>query len=144
GVILGQLGRKAEADAVLLELHGHGSRIRAALNHRNRELAPGQKAGFFSVGGDQIRFRENLQNTLGLQGADAAPVVVRAMVLAAPVETRFTANWLLTFRSSEANRTRRTICLSTGCTSTCRLLTICLANGAARAMARSATSLDGT
>ena len=78
------------------------------------------------------------------EGAEDPPGAIRPIVFPAPVESRFTANSLSIERSSSANTTWSTTCLSTPWESSERLFTTVLAKGADNAAARSAISLVAT
>ena len=68
--VLGHYGVERQPDAELAELNRYRAGVAAALQDRDGELTADEEAGFFAVGGDQIRFGENLQDAFDLQCLD--------------------------------------------------------------------------
>ena len=66
-------GRKSQPDAKFAELNRNRARIGATLQYGHREFSADQKIGFLSVGGDQIRLSQDLENVLALQRLDEGP-----------------------------------------------------------------------
>ena len=56
--------REAQTHAELFEGDGHRVRARAGLHDRVGILAAGEEAGFLAVGGDEVRFRQALEEAL--------------------------------------------------------------------------------
>src|SRR5579871_5434943 len=72
-------GRELQPHAELLKGDGDRGESVTRLHDRERELASGEKAGFFSVDGNQIRLGENLQEIFSLQSLDyGAEVDIRS------------------------------------------------------------------
>src|SRR5713226_3854461 len=62
-----------ELYAKLLELHGDGVKALGWLDDGKRKFAARQKAGLFTVDGDQIGLGKNLKQVPGLQGFNDGP-----------------------------------------------------------------------
>ena len=70
-VLLSVIDRgEVQPDAEFAELNRDRAGIGSALQNRNRKFAAHQEAGFFAVGGHQIRLRQNLQQVAALQRLD--------------------------------------------------------------------------
>ena len=65
--VLGNYGVERQPDAELAELNCDRAGVAAALQHRYWKFTAHQEAGFFAVGRNQVRFRDNLQDALALQ-----------------------------------------------------------------------------